>query len=114
MGFAFAEILHRARRCEELGIGSLWLYDHMYGPGVPDIDSLEGWTLATALLEPDRTAAGRTPGAVQPVSASAVLAKMATTLDQISGGRLELGVGSGSIEGRASSDGPGGLVRRPQ
>ena len=98
MGFTFAEILHRARRCEELGIGSLWLYDHMYGPGVPDIDSLEGWTLATALLSrTERLRVGHLVLCNQ-FRHPAVLAKMATTLDQISGGRLELGVGSGSIE----------------
>lgn len=98
MGFTFAEILHRARRCEELGIGSLWLYDHMYGPGVPDIDSLEGWTLATALLsQTERLRVGHLVLCNQ-FRHPAVLAKMATTLDQISGGRLELGVGSGSIE----------------
>ncbi|MDF2585160.1 MAG: luciferase family protein, partial [Mycobacterium sp.] len=50
MGFSYADVLHRAMRCEELGIGSLWLYDHLYGPGMPEIDSLEAWTLATALL----------------------------------------------------------------
>ncbi|MFN8032716.1 MAG: LLM class flavin-dependent oxidoreductase [Mycobacterium sp.] len=98
MGFTFADVLHRAQRCEELGIGSLWLYDHMYGPGVPDISSLEAWTLATALLSrTERLRVGHLVLCNQ-FRHPAVLAKMATTLDQISGGRLELGIGSGSIE----------------
>ena len=98
MGFSYADVLHRAVRCEELGIGSLWLYDHLYGPGKPEIDSLEAWTLATALLaRTERLRVGHMVLCNQfrhPV----VLAKMATTLDQISAGRLQLGIGSGSIE----------------
>lgn len=98
MGFSFDEVLHRARRCEELGIESLWLYDHLYGPGMPDYPSMEAWTLATALLSrTDRLRVGHMVLCNQfrhPVT----LAKMATTLDQISGGRLSLGIGSGSIE----------------
>ncbi|WP_234817853.1 LLM class flavin-dependent oxidoreductase [Mycolicibacterium sphagni] len=98
MGFSYADVLHRAQRCEELGIGSLWLYDHMYGPGVPGIDSLEAWTLATALLsQTERLRVGHMVLCNQ-FRHPAVLAKMATTLDQISAGRLELGIGSGSIE----------------
>lgn len=98
MGFSYQDVLHRAVRCEELGIGSLWLYDHLYGPGMPEIDSLEAWTLATALLaRTERLRVGHMVLCNQfrhPV----VLAKMATTLDQISAGRLQLGIGSGSVE----------------
>jgi hypothetical protein len=36
MGFTYDQILHRTLRCEQLGVDSLWLYDHLYGPGVPD------------------------------------------------------------------------------
>jgi alkanesulfonate monooxygenase SsuD/methylene tetrahydromethanopterin reductase-like flavin-dependent oxidoreductase (luciferase family) len=98
MGFSFDDVMHRAVRCEELGIGSLWLYDHMYGPGVPNIPSLEAWTLATALLaRTERLRVGHMVLCNQ-FRHPAVLAKMATTLDQISAGRLELGIGSGSIE----------------
>ena len=98
MGFSFADVLHRAKRCEDLGIGSLWLYDHLYGPGVPNIPSLEAWTLATALLtRTERLRVGHMVLCNQ-FRHPAVLAKMATTLDQISDGRLELGIGSGSIE----------------
>jgi alkanesulfonate monooxygenase SsuD/methylene tetrahydromethanopterin reductase-like flavin-dependent oxidoreductase (luciferase family) len=98
MGFSYSDVLHRARRCEELGIGSLWLYDHLYGPGVPTIGSLEAWTLATALLShTERLRVGHMVLCNQ-FRHPAVLAKMATTLDQISEGRLELGIGSGSIE----------------
>jgi len=98
MGFTYDQILHRAQRCDQLGIDSLWLYDHLYGPGAPDYPSMEAWTLATALLSrTERIQVGHMVLCNQfrhPV----VLAKMATTLDQISAGRLRLGIGSGSIE----------------
>jgi alkanesulfonate monooxygenase SsuD/methylene tetrahydromethanopterin reductase-like flavin-dependent oxidoreductase (luciferase family) len=98
MGFSYEDILHRALRCEELGIGSLWLYDHLYGPGRPDIPSLEAWTLATALLSRTRRLRVGHMVLCNQFRHPAVLAKMATTLDQISAGRLQLGIGSGSIE----------------
>ena len=98
MGFSYEDVLHRAQRCEELGIGSLWLYDHLYGPGRPEIPSLEAWTLATALLSrTERLRVGHMVLCNQ-FRHPAVLAKMVTTLDQISAGRLQLGIGSGSIE----------------
>lgn len=98
MGFAYEQILHRTRRCEQLGIDSVWLYDHLYGPGVPDYPSLEAWTLATALLaHTERIDIGHMVLCNQ-FRHPAVLAKMATTLDHISAGRLQLGIGSGSIE----------------
>lgn len=105
MGFTFADMLHRATRCEALGIDSIWLYDHLYGPGAPDYPSLEAWTLATALLSrTERIRVGHMVLCNQfrhPV----VLAKMATTLDQISAGRLQLGIGSGSLEDEHARNG---------
>lgn len=98
MGFTYQQLLHRTRRCEDLGIDSVWLYDHLYGPGAPDYPSLEAWTLATALLSnTERIDIGHMVLCNQ-FRHPAVLAKMATTLDQISAGRLRLGIGSGSIE----------------
>ena len=98
MGLSFEEVHDRVRRCEQAGVDSLWLYDHLYAPGMPDYPSLEAWTLATALLA--RTQRIRIGHMVlcnqfrHPV----MLAKMATSLDHISGGRLCLGIGSGSID----------------
>lgn len=98
IGFTYEQVLHRARRCEQLGIGSVWLYDHLYGPGAPDLPSLEAWTLATALLS--RTSTLRVGHLVlcNQFRHPALLAKMATTLDHIAPGRFALGLGSGSIE----------------
>ena len=98
MAFAYSDVLHRARRCEELGIRSVWLYDHLYAPGAPQLDSLEAWTLATALLaDTTHLRVGHLVLCNQ-FRHPLVLAKMVTTLDHISGGRLEFGLGSGSIE----------------
>lgn len=98
MGFTYEQLLHRTLRCEQLGIDSVWLYDHLYGPGAPDYPSMEAWTLATALLSrTERIRVGHMVLCNQ-FRHPALVAKMATTLDQISAGRLALGIGSGSIE----------------
>jgi alkanesulfonate monooxygenase SsuD/methylene tetrahydromethanopterin reductase-like flavin-dependent oxidoreductase (luciferase family) len=96
VGIEFDDLLARAQRVEELGIDSLWLYDHLYSPGLPATPSMEGWTAATALLA--RTSALRVGHLVlnNNFRHPALLARMATTLDRISNGRLDLGIGSGS------------------
>jgi len=98
VSFDFDDMLARAQLCEELGITSFWLFDHLYTPGLPGVPALEGWTLATALLA--RTSTLRVGHLVidNNLRHPALLARMATTLDVISGGRLELGIGSGSYE----------------
>jgi len=98
VALGFGQLLDRALECERLGYDALWLYDHLYAPGVPGQPSLEAWTLATALLA--RTERLRVGHLVlcNSFRHPALLGKMATTLDVISGGRLELGLGSGSVE----------------
>ena len=98
LAFGYDDVLSRARLCEELGFSSFWLFDHLYGPGLPDLPALEGWTLATALLA--QTTKLRVGHLVLCATFRhpALLARMATTLDVISNGRLELGLGSGSYE----------------
>lgn len=97
VSLSFEQMLSRARDCERLGYDALWLYDHLYAPGLPAVPSLEPWTLATALLA--RTSRLRVGHLVlcNNFRHPAVLGKMATTLDVISGGRLEFGIGSGSV-----------------
>jgi alkanesulfonate monooxygenase SsuD/methylene tetrahydromethanopterin reductase-like flavin-dependent oxidoreductase (luciferase family) len=92
----YERILQHAQRCENLGISSFWLFDHLYAPGLPGLPALEGWTLATALLA--RTTRLRVGHLVldNNLRHPALVARMASTLDVISHGRLELGIGSGS------------------
>lgn len=93
----YAGMLALARNAESLGFDSFWLYDHLYGPRLPNIGSFEGWTLATALLA--QTTKLRVGHLVMCATFRhpALLGKMAASLDVISGGRLELGLGSGSV-----------------
>jgi alkanesulfonate monooxygenase SsuD/methylene tetrahydromethanopterin reductase-like flavin-dependent oxidoreductase (luciferase family) len=112
VSFSFEQMLARARLCEALGITSFWLYDHLYTPGLPGFDALEGWTLATALLA--QTSSIRVGHLVvnNNLRHPALLAKMATTLDVVSGGRLDLGIGSGSYEAEHLEGGfPWGSLR---
>lgn len=94
----YDELVDRARRCDALGFDSFWLFDHLYGAMLPDRPAFEGWTLATALLtETERLRVGHMVLCAT-FRHPALLGKMATTLDVISGGRLNVGIGSGSVE----------------
>jgi alkanesulfonate monooxygenase SsuD/methylene tetrahydromethanopterin reductase-like flavin-dependent oxidoreductase (luciferase family) len=94
----FATILERTLAAENAGFDSVWLMDHLAAPALPETDTLEGWTLASALAV--RTSRIRIGHLVtcDPFRHPAVLAKMAATVDVLSDGRLELGLGWGSVE----------------
>ena len=96
VGFGWSELRERVVACDRLGIDSVWFMDHFYPPGMPAVPSFEAWTTATALAAvTERIRIGHlvlANGFRHP----ALLAKMATTLDHASGGRLDLGIGSGS------------------
>jgi alkanesulfonate monooxygenase SsuD/methylene tetrahydromethanopterin reductase-like flavin-dependent oxidoreductase (luciferase family) len=78
-------------------IGHAWLFDHLMPiGGDPDGPILEGWTLLGALAaQTERLRLGLlvTSNRFRP---PAMLAKIATTVDIVSGGRLDFGIGAGS------------------
>ncbi len=98
VGVDFGALEERARACEEHGFHSIWLADHMWARGIRDVDHLEIWTALSALAA--RTTRVRLGSLVlcNSYRAPALVAKMAASLDQISGGRLELGMGAGWME----------------
>lgn len=74
-----------------------WLFDHLMPiGGDPDGPIFEGWTLLSALAgQTHRLRVGLlvTSNRFRP---PALLAKIATTVDVVSGGRLDFGIGAGS------------------
>ena len=85
-----------ALAAEGFGWDSIWLDDHLLCDEGDDLDpKLEGWT-ALAALAP-LTSRVRLGHLVTPVTFRnlGVIAKMATTLDHVSGGRFVLGLGAG-------------------
>jgi alkanesulfonate monooxygenase SsuD/methylene tetrahydromethanopterin reductase-like flavin-dependent oxidoreductase (luciferase family) len=95
---SFDTILERTLAAEAAGFDSVWLMDHLAAPAAPQWDTLEGWTLAAGLAT--RTTRIRLGHLVtaDPFRHPAVLAKMAATIDVLSEGRLELGLGWGSVD----------------
>jgi len=93
----FEELCDRVLAAEAAGFDSVWLMDHLAAPLAPEIDTYEGWTIAAALAA--RTSRIRIGHLVlcDPFRHPALLAKMAATLDVVSQGRLELGIGWGSV-----------------
>jgi len=88
------EYLAMAKAAEEVGFESVWLGDHLLYDG-PERAPWEAWTLLSALAAATSTVRLGPLVACAGVHPPAVLAKMASTIDEVSGGRFVLGIGSG-------------------
>jgi len=87
--------LESARRLDTAGYAGLWGWDHFMGQGDKTVPVVEGWTiLAMAAAITHRATVG--PFVLNNVNRHpAVVARMASTLQNASGGRLVLGIGIG-------------------
>jgi alkanesulfonate monooxygenase SsuD/methylene tetrahydromethanopterin reductase-like flavin-dependent oxidoreductase (luciferase family) len=96
MGYGFAALVEKCAVAERLGFEGIYASDHMHGvAGVPaDVPFLEPWTLLAALAGSARRL--RLGVLVSGVTYRhpSMLAKIAGTLDAISGGRVDLGLGA--------------------
>lgn len=88
-----------AESIERFGYESLWVYDHFHTVPMPSQEvTYEAWTLMSALAAVTSTVRlGQmcTSNSYRPPS---YLAKVAASIDVISGGRVEMGIGAGWYE----------------
>ena len=88
-----------AIRAEELGYDSLWVYDHFHNVPRPSQEAVfECWTTIAAISQrTSRIRLGQMVGC-NSYRNPGLLAKITSTIDVISGGRLDWGIGAGWYE----------------
>ncbi|WP_248963588.1 LLM class flavin-dependent oxidoreductase [Sphaerisporangium perillae] len=92
-----ADIVERARAAESAGFTGVAFMDHLLAPGAEQVPIWEAMTVASwVAARTDRLRIGHLV-LCDAFRHPAVLAKQAVTLQEASGGRFELGLGSGSV-----------------
>jgi alkanesulfonate monooxygenase SsuD/methylene tetrahydromethanopterin reductase-like flavin-dependent oxidoreductase (luciferase family) len=91
----WSEMIKRWKQVEELGFDGLMLADHFVNFAEPKAHWFEGWTLLSALATQTQTIRIGLLSAT-PWRNPAFLARQAMTVDHISNGRLDLGLGAGA------------------
>ena len=93
----YPQIREWALRVEDAGLDSIWLYDHLLyrSEGAPTIGIWECWSILSALAETTHRLEIGTLVLCNQFRNPAILAKMAHTIDEVSNGRLILGIGAG-------------------
>lgn len=88
-----------ATLADELGYDSLWLYDHFHNVPRPSHEAVfECWTTLSALSQVTRRIRLGQMVGCNSYRNPALIAKITSTLDVVSGGRLEWGIGAGWYE----------------
>lgn len=94
---SWASLRARAEEAEAAGLDSVWVYDHLLHrfEGKPVVGFQESWTVLSALAAATSRVELGTTVLCAGFRNPALLARMAVTLDAVSGGRLILGLGAG-------------------
>lgn len=113
-GLSWPRWQRMAQAAEELGFAGLYRSDHYTNAGPPDLDSLELWVSLTWLAS--HTSRITFGPIVSPASFRhpALTARMAAAVDDLSGGRLQLGLGAGWQEREHTNFGMDLLELRPR
>ncbi len=102
------------RIADEGGFDHVWDFDHLasIGEGGPDRPIYEGWTLQAAMAEATKRVRLGCLVTANTYRHPVLLAKIAVTVDHLSGGRLEFGIGAAWAEIEHSMYGIEGLEHR--